>query len=37
LACHAYSVFKVLTISGQKEKGLASARPLVVCYLSFKA
>jgi hypothetical protein len=23
LACHAYSVFKVLSISGQKKKGLA--------------
>jgi hypothetical protein len=29
LACHAYSVFKVLTISGQKKKGLALARPFV--------
>jgi hypothetical protein len=29
--------FKVLTISGQKEKGPASARPLVVCYLSSEA
>jgi hypothetical protein len=29
LACHAYSVFKVLSISGQKKKGLALARPFV--------
>jgi hypothetical protein len=31
LACHAYSVFKVLTNRGQKKKGLALARPFRGC------
>jgi hypothetical protein len=31
LACHAYSVFKVLNDFGQKKKGLAIARPFGGC------
>jgi hypothetical protein len=36
LACHAYSVFNVLTNRGQKKKGLAIARPFLGC-LAVKA
>jgi hypothetical protein len=37
VACHAYSVIKVPSISGQKKKGLALARPFVVALFNPEA